>query len=194
MAWAELLERGLPILPGRQFKKDEEAGLPDLRTPRLRLIAQTVRHAAPMYPILKDTSIYAFADDEPPSSVGALRERFARLEERKSPDNREAWFNWVIRRSTFGYIGYVQATVQAVPVVRAAEIAWVLGAKWRGQGYAAEAVAAMIDYLGSIGVAKLRARIHRDNTASQSVAERCGLKRTSSDLTAESEIWFERWL
>ena len=70
-----------------------------------------------------------------------LRERFAKLETRRSGDGREQWLNWVLRRRSGELIGYVQATVRGDGQ---AFIAYVLGSAHWGQGLASEAVAAVL--------------------------------------------------
>ena len=114
-----------------------------LITERLTLEPQTARHAEEMYPVMCDPAIYEF-ENEPPKSMEWLRGRYARLESRKSPDGHEQWLNWVIRLADGTVIGYVQATLDAPA---RATIAYELGSRWWGQGYASEAVRAMLDEL-----------------------------------------------
>src|SRR5215831_1824035 len=93
-----------------------------------------------MFAVLSDPAIYEY-ENEPPSSVDWLRERFARLESRRSADGTQRWLNWVVRLRPVGLIGYVQATV--FPSGRAA-IAYVLASNYWGRGLAGEACQAMI--------------------------------------------------
>ncbi len=96
-----------------------------------------------MFAVLSDPAIYAY-ENAPPRSAEWLRERYARLESRRSGDGTEQWLNWVVRLRDGVPIGYVQATVDASG---RALIAYEFGSAWWGQGYAREATQAMIDEL-----------------------------------------------
>ena len=139
--------------------------------PRLVLEPQTAAHAAEMYTLLADPALYRH-ENEPPPSVDWLRERFARLESRRSGDGREAWLNWVVRLRDGGALaGYVQATVRA----DGAAIAYVLGSAWWGRGLATEAVRAMIGELAAQhGVRTLHAVLKRSNEPSLRLLQRLG--------------------
>jgi len=64
----------------------------------------------------------------------------------RSPDGREEWCNWILRREPGGEaVGYVQATISGEG--RRAEIAWVVGLPWQGRGYATEAARALVGWL-----------------------------------------------
>src|SRR5215471_10097410 len=80
-------------------------------TSGLSLEPQTAAHADEMFVVLSDPAIYEF-ENEPPASQEWLRQRFSRLESRRSSDGREQWLNWVIRLPTAELAGYVQATVR----------------------------------------------------------------------------------
>ena len=141
-------------------------------TPRLLLEPQTAAHAAEMYALLADPALYRH-ENEPPPSAEWLRERFARLETRRSGDGREEWLNWVIRLRDGGALaGYVQATVRADG---SAAIAYVLGSARWGRGLATEAVRAMIGELAAHhGVRTLRAVLKRSNEPSLRLLQRLG--------------------
>ena len=168
-----------------------------MRTVAGRAIAlepQTVAHAEEMFVVLSDPAIYAY-ENQPPSSVEWLRDRFARLESRCSADGAEQWLNWVVRLPTAELIGYVQATVHADG--RAA-IAYELCSAYWGRGFARRAVDAMIGELAeSYGVRKLTAVLKRENARSFRLLERLGFSLASDaslaghDLDA-GEILMER--
>jgi len=142
-----------------------------LSTTRLVLEPQVAAHADELFAVLRDPKIYEFGN-EPPVSLEWLRERFLRLESRRSPDEREWWLNWVIRNSTGEAIGYVQATV--LPDRRAL-IAYELGSAWWGQGYGREAVAAMLDELAAhFDVREAGALFRADNHRSRKLLDRLG--------------------
>ncbi len=134
---------------------------------------QLASHAAELYAVISDPTLYEFIDNKEPASEAALRERLQRIESRRSPDGTEHWLNWVVRNPAGEVVGYVQATV--TPDL-SAEIAYVLGrAHWR-KGYGAAACRAMIGELRSIyGVTRLTATLDPANTASVALLTKLGL-------------------
>ena len=149
-----------------------------IETPRLTLEPQCAAHAEAMFALLGDPLIYLH-ENEPPSSLPWLRERFAKLETRVSADGSERWLNWVARRRGGGLVGYVQATVQADGQ---AHVAYVLASTHWGQGLASEAVAAMADELaGQYGVHTLLAVFKRTNDRSRRLLERNGFAAAGPD-------------
>jgi RimJ/RimL family protein N-acetyltransferase len=155
-------------------------------TPRLVLEPQTVAHAAEMHPLLADPALYRH-ENEPPPSVDWLRERFARLESRRSGDGREEWLNWVLRlREGGALVGYVQATVRADG---SATIAYVLGSPHWGRGLATEAVRGMIDALAAHhGVHTLRAVLKRSNEPSLRLLQRLGFVPATPEEEQRREV------
>jgi RimJ/RimL family protein N-acetyltransferase len=152
-----------------------------IATARLTLEPQVAAHADEMFAVLSDPAIYAY-ENEPPPSVEWLRERFARLESRQSPAGGERWLNWVIRLPSSGLIGFVQATVFAEG--RAA-IAYVLGSRHWGKGYASEAVQAMSRELAARHrVHTLSAVLKRRNAPSIRLLERLGFTIASQEMHA----------
>jgi RimJ/RimL family protein N-acetyltransferase len=149
-------------------------------TARLRLLPAGPGHADEMAGVLADPALYAFTGGAP-LSPGALRERYQRLAA-GAPEQGVTWGNWVIQvRRTGQLAGYVQATITAgergpaglrAPV---AEVAWVVGTAWQGQGLATEAARALAGWLAGHGVATIVAHIHPDHHASAAVAMAVGL-------------------
>jgi RimJ/RimL family protein N-acetyltransferase len=134
---------------------------------------QLASHAAELYAVISDPSLYEFIDDKEPVSAEALRQRLARLESCLSPDGTEHWLNWIVRNVAGELVGYVQATVTPD---HSAEIAYVLGrAHWR-RGYAFAACTAMIGELRkSYGVVRLTATLDPANAASLALLRKLGL-------------------
>ena len=162
------------MLPDKALHVVESAGL--------ILEPQTVAHTEEMFVVLSDPAIYEY-ENEPPPSIEWMRTRFARLESRRSPDDREQWLNWVIRLPTPELIGYVQATVRSNG--RAA-IAYELSSRYWGRGLASRAVRAMIDELaGRYRVRSLCAVFKRDNQRSMRLLERLGFSQASPEVHVE---------
>src|SRR5579864_7420094 len=97
-------------------------------TARLRLVPLAVADAAEMVGVLSGGALYAYTGGAPPG-LDELRARYARQAAGRSPDGREEWCNWILRRQPGGdAVGYVQATITGAG--RRAEIAWVVGVQW----------------------------------------------------------------
>ena len=100
-------------------------------------------HAQEMCEILGDPAIYEF-ENGPPESQEWLKNRFRKLETRRSPDGLEQWLNWVIRLPTGQLAGYAQATVQPQGP---AYVAYELASRYWRQGIGGAAVTAVIHEL-----------------------------------------------
>ena len=149
-----------------------------LRTARLRLEPQRAAHADEMFQVLSDPAIYTY-ENAPPTSLQALRERYGRLESRRSGDGSQLWLNWVLRVPAHGLIGYVQASV--LPGGRAS-IGYELASAHWGRGYAQEAVGAMLDELARrYGVRGVSAVLKRPNERSRRLLERLGFMMAPSE-------------
>jgi len=156
-----------------------------IRTSRLDLIPLRREHAELMYPLLRETTLYEFTGGDPPASQEALAALYERRETRRSPDGRERWLNWMIRdRDTAEAVGYAQATI----TVSKANVAWVVGNRWQGRGFATEAARAVVALLVAQGVSGIQACIHQRHLASQRVAANAGSRR-SLFLSDGEEVW-----
>ena len=157
-----------------------------MRSGRLSLTPLAVTDADEMVGVLSGAALYTFTGGSPPS-LGELRARYARLAARRSPDGREEWRNWIIRREPDrAAVGYVQATIADAGT--RAEIAWVVGLNWQRQGFAAESVRALVAWLDARGVTAIQAHIHPDHAASAAVARRAGLAPTGRSDDGE-QLW-----
>ena len=157
-----------------------------MRSARLSLTPLAVADADEMVGVLSGPALYTFTGGSPPS-LGELRARYARLATGRSPDGREEWRNWILRREPDrAAVGYVQATI--VDGGTRAEIAWVVGLNWQRQGFAAEAAGALIAWLDARGVTVIQAHIHPDHAASAAVARRVGLVPTGQSDDGE-RLW-----
>ena len=126
--------------------------------------------------VLADDELYDFIGGAAPT-VGELRERYRRQVAGRSDDGTETWHNWIVRRRADELaVGTVQATI--TDGGRTAEIAWVIGVPWQGQGYASEAASGLIDRLQQLGVRTVTAHVHPGHGASAAVATRAGLAPT----------------
>jgi len=156
-----------------------------ITTPDLVLEPQVAAHAEEMFLVLGDPAIYEY-ENEPPASLEWLRERFTRLETRRSGDGVELWLNWALRLTSGELIGFVQASV--FPDGRA-DIAYVLASRYWGRGLAHRAVTTMIGELaGYYGVRSLSAVLKRPNHRSQRLLERLGFTVATPELRAGRRV------
>jgi RimJ/RimL family protein N-acetyltransferase len=161
-----------------------------LQTVRLTLEPLRVDHAAEMTPVLADPSLYGFTGGGPPT-LEALRAQYERQATGRSPDGAESWLNWIVRRrDDASAIGFVQAAISSDPPQApvTAVLAWVIGARFQGQGYAREATGALVDWLQRVGVGRLVAYINAENAASIAVARALGMAPTDERVDGEV-VW-----
>jgi RimJ/RimL family protein N-acetyltransferase len=145
-------------------------------TGRLILLPLRPEHADELAVVLADPALHAFIGGAP-LGPQELRARYERLAA-GSPDPAESWCNWVIRlRDTGCLAGTVQATIGAAPALTA-EVAWVVGTGWQGQGIASDAARALVAWLGQRSVRTVVAHIHPGHAASAAVAAAAGLSAT----------------
>jgi RimJ/RimL family protein N-acetyltransferase len=143
---------------------------------RLTLVPLSGGHAGEMATVLADPQLYAFTGGSPPTR----QELLARYERwiAGSPDPAVSWCNWVIRlRDSACLAGTVQATISTGDEPTA-EVAWVVGTSWQGQGIATEAARALVAWLGQQSVKTVIAHIHPGHQASDAVATAAGLTPT----------------
>jgi RimJ/RimL family protein N-acetyltransferase len=158
-----------------------------LESARLRLDPLRVEDAPEMTGVLSDPGLYEFIGGEPPTET-PLSEQYEAQTVGASPDGRQDWLNWIVRlTATDTAIGYTQATVDRE--TGTAELAWVIGVPWQGQGYAVEAVTLTADGLRQAGVRRLIAHVHPEHPASQRVADHAGLM--VSERVVDGEIEWE---
>jgi RimJ/RimL family protein N-acetyltransferase len=143
---------------------------------RLVLVPLSAGHADEMAAVLADLELYAFTGGSPPTrqELGARYQRWIS----GSPDPAVSWCNWVIQLCGSGCLaGIVQATISAGDEP-AAEVAWVVGTPWQGQGIATEAARALVAWLGRQSINTVIAHIHPSHQASAAVAAAAGLTPT----------------
>ncbi len=166
-----------------------DADASPLQTERLALEPLRVQHAEEMAPLLDDARLFAFTGGGP-VTLPELRARYARQATGRSPDGVERWLNWIARRHHDGLaVGFVQASVSDDPDPVTAVLAWVVGVRFQGCGYAREAAAAVVTWLEAAGVRRFVAYIHPEHEASMAVARALGL--TPTDAIVDGEVVWE---
>jgi RimJ/RimL family protein N-acetyltransferase len=160
-----------------------------ISTQRLRLEPLRVAHASELAPVLDDERLHEFIGGRPLAAF-ELREVYARLESGRSPDGSQGWLNWMVRVVSSGAAtGTVQATLSRSYAGESAAVAWVIGPRFQGRGYAKEAAAGMAGWLADRGVSSLAAYIHPGNVASIAVARHLRLSPTEVVVDGET-----RWV
>ncbi|CAM5459626.1 GNAT family N-acetyltransferase [Streptomyces atroolivaceus] len=153
---------------------------------RLDALPLDATYAQEMAGVLSDPALHTWTGGAP-EDAGTLRARYER-QAAGSPDPAELWWNWVLRVRADGCLaGYVQATVRGAR----AEVAWVVGTRWQGRGYAKEGAAGLVRHLLDRGsVRTVVAHIHPDHAASAAVATAAGLLPT--DGREDGEVRWRR--
>jgi RimJ/RimL family protein N-acetyltransferase len=155
-----------------------------ISTARLELLPLRAEHADEMAGVLADPSLYTFTGGFPPTAA-ALRTRYERMIA-GSADPDVSWCNWVIQvRDSGSLTGTVQATISTGDAA-VAEIAWVVGAAWQGQGIATDSARALIAWLGLQQIGTVIAHIHPRHAASAAVAAAAGLAPTDESQDGET--------
>jgi len=159
-------------------------------TGRLALLPLRAGHAGEMAAVLADPALHEFTGGTP-LSPGDRRSRYERLVA-GSGDPAVSWCNWVIQLRDSGCLaGTVQATICAA-YGPTAEVAWVVGTRWQGQGIATEAARALVAWLGQQAVRTVIAHVHPRHRASAAVAAAAGLSPTGR--VQDGEIRWQRAL
>lgn len=152
---------------------------------RVTLVPVDRSHAPAMFAILADPALYQYTGGAPPDDAKAVERWFSDLETRLSPDGTEQWLTWIVQLHALDMpIGYMQATVASAR----ADLAWLIGVDWQGQGYAREAAALLKTWLLENQIERATAHIHPDHSASQKIATALGL-RCSGVFHEGEEVW-----
>ena len=159
----------------------------ELASGRLLLAPLRPGDADELAGVLADPGLHRFIGGRPATGE-ELRARYAALVA-GSGRAAEVWRNWTVRRRADGRpVGTVQATITRGPAGWTAEVAWVVGVPWQGQGYATEAAKALVAWLGHRGAHEIVAHIHPGHAASARVAARAGLRPTAEQVDGE-QVW-----
>lgn len=149
-------------------------------TRRLTLLPLAPGHAEEMAEVLADPRLHEFIGGVPLSS-DRLRVRYERLV--AGPEEPGVfWCNWVVRLDSADRLA---GTVQATVTGERAEVAWVVGTAWQGQGLAKEAARGLVGWLHRKGVTTLVAHVHPEHLASAAVAAAVGLVPTAERQDGE---------
>jgi len=164
----------------REFsvKSANDEPRPVISSRRLRGEPVERRHAAAMFEVLNDASVYRFLPDDPPS-LDRLERQYEFLTAGRSPNGEESWLTWIlIPWGSSEPIGFVQATVTQRA---AAYVAYVLHPRHWRQGYGREAVTALLDVVFRMqGVDRAIAEIDTRNAASIGLVQALGFRHAET--------------
>lgn len=150
---------------------------------RLRYDPLDHQHADGLFAALDDERVGRYINGPDVTTLEALESRIEFLGAGHSPSNpEEQWVNVVVlRREDDVVVGRVEATVLGPR----AEIAYVFGPSYWGQGYATEATRWLIDHLRArFDIQQIWASIHHENVASRRLVERVGMRHVAPPTPA----------
>ena len=133
-------------------------------------------HAELLFEALSEPLLYRWISALPPASVELLRRRWAVLASRGPTSGGERALHWAVRRTSDGsYIGKLDA--ELVDEV-ATNMGYIIFVPFWNQGYATEALRALVAYLERQGVVEQRACVTQGNDASARVLLKAGFVKT----------------
>ncbi len=146
---------------------------PTLTTPRLILRKVQKKDLDDIYEYCRLPSSYKYAQWQPHEDRGVTKQYLAWL---FSAMRHGAYFTWVIELRETGRVIGTCSFVNMDEEYKIAEIGYGIGKRFWGNGYATEAVRAVMDYgFTRVGLLKVNARIMRENLSSVRLAGRVGM-------------------
>lgn len=161
------------------------------RTARLTLRSFRPADAATFAAYRSDPAVAEYQGWDAPFPLEAAQTYIAELQTQQLGTPGE-WYQIAIERTADGVLLGDCACCVLAEDSRQAEIGFTLASEYQGQGYASEAVQALIDYLFStFDLHRIRAICDVANTASVRLLERVGMRREGSFI---EHVWYkERW-
>ena len=137
-----------------------------LQTPRLSLAPLAPGDGEYIAPIFADPRVMAHWDYPEIEEAGTVDQLIAAQVEAMSQD---AGFYWAMRRLEDNVLVGCCDVAEIDWRHRRAEVGFVLAYAYWGEGYALEAMHAVIDHVAGLGLKRLTARIHIGNTRSETL-------------------------
>jgi len=159
--------------------------IPELETPRLKLIAPTIEHLGMHQRLYTDDAVMQY--------LGGAMDRtdiWERLAATVGHWHLRGYGMWAVQeKSTGDVIG--RAGLRYPDGTPGIEAGWVFSRDSWGKGYATEAADATLTYaFEHLELERVNAVIHRDNIGSQQVANRLGMEIDESLSTDEKLMYF----
>ncbi len=144
-----------------------------IRTQRLVIRAFEVSDTDELLARRNDPAVSLYQDWTVPFPMSRAKSLVESIVAMDGPENDE-WWMAVVADKESGEV-YGDLVVHLTSDSRTAEIGYTMASAHWGRGYAAESVRAWVDYLfDTVGVTRVFAMLHPDNTASAMVLERTG--------------------
>ena len=155
-------------------------------TQRLTIEPLAMVHAERLFHALNDERVGTFIGGPDVSTLEALRHRIAFVTDGPS-DPSTRWWNFVVLLDS-NVIGRIEASSYAADEKHPffAEIAYLIGPRWWGHGYATEATRWLVGHLTAHGIAEIWATVVPQNKASIRVALSAGLAEVPATEFANS--------
>ncbi|MBU6243757.1 MAG: GNAT family N-acetyltransferase [Actinomycetales bacterium] len=128
-----------------------------------------------LFDALNDERVGRYIGGPDVTTVEALYARIEHLRQGPSPQARQSWLNFaVLLDSTV--VGRVEATVHS----GIAEIAYLIGPRYWGQGFGREAAGLLLEQVSLEGVSDVWATTEPDNVASVNVLVQLGFRESEA--------------
>ena len=146
---------------------------PIIETERLRLDPLAETDTGAIFPLMRDAEVMAFWDvgeiDDPDLVAAIVQGHVAEMAEGRA-------MYWAMRTLESGAFVGVCDLSEIDPRHHRAEVGFMLGRDAWGQGYALEAMRAVLTYAASSGLSRLLARTHLGNRRSDALLEKLGFE------------------
>jgi len=151
----------------------DAAAPPILETERLRLTPLEDADAQAIFPLMRDAEVMAFWDvgeiDDPDVVNAIVQGNVAEMAQGRA-------VYWAMRElAGDGFVGVCDLS-EIDRRHKRAEIGFLLGREAWGQGYALEAMRAVLTYAAASGLSRLLARTHLGNRRSDTLLEKLGFE------------------
>lgn len=151
----------------------------EIETQRLVLRPVRLTDAADMFEYASCATTCQFLKWGPYETVA---EAASWLRSKLSADQNEELLLGIVERGSKKLIGVVRA-YSFDPIEKSADISYILNEKYSGQGFASEAVMALVsELLGEVGAEKVYADVDEKNDASRKLLERLGFRMLPDGL------------
>lgn len=154
-----------------------------LLTPRLTLEPLDLAHAPGLLAALADDAVGEYIGGPDVTTLDALHARIDYLATTDPGEWGERWLNWVVIADDLEpptVVGRIEATLHLGRSPASAEIAYLFGPTWWGEGYATEAGLALLRMLAADhGVEQAWATVDPRNRRSIALLERLGFESTA---------------
>ncbi len=146
--------------------------IPTLTTPHLSLRPWTLDDAPRLFEIMQEKDIFQYFPPSPPPTLEKA-ERY--ISHQLSHWQKFGYGHWAVTTADGQLAGW--NGLEYLPETGENEIGYLLGASFRGQGFATEAARAAVSFaFQQAKMDSLIGLVHPDNTPSIRVLEKCGLR------------------